>query len=241
MSEIVYEKYKNGDDMTLYITNEIKQSDLMVFKNIVSDLKLNNLKLHMDVVRLNSQGGDGHAAREIGRLIRKNKLNTYIAPSHICRSACVYILFGGVMRYAFGEIGVHRTTFFDTPKDDDFIDYVVDKDIKRVRSYVEEMRLSSNISDAILSTPSWKYRKLSDDEKTTWELIGVDRYHEELFFNKMSRERSITRDKVSKIHESNYDYCLTQARDLTESIFDCSFRKSEEITNTIKTIDITSN
>jgi hypothetical protein len=75
--------------------------------------------LHMNSVVLESHGGNGDTAKEIGKLIRARKLNTYLATDAACASACVHVLISGVQRYAFGDVRVHRATFmYDSDNDD---------------------------------------------------------------------------------------------------------------------------
>ena len=62
---------------------------------------------------LNTRGGSTSAAMEIGKIIRKEKLNTYVGPKHVCASACIYVLSSGIIRMAYGDVSVHRSSFND--------------------------------------------------------------------------------------------------------------------------------
>ena len=224
-SDVLYERYKNTNEMTINLLNDIKEEDVSNLKNAISDLKTYKKKLHMNAVQLNSRGGNGGVGRDLGHIIRENELNTYVAPNNLCNSACVFVLMGGVMRYPFGEVAVHRTTYLVTPTDDKYVGYVVDNDVKKVRAYVDEMGLSTNLADAILATPNWTSRQLSDDEKIRWGVSGIDRYHEDILFNKMSRDRSITRPEVAEIFRSNYANCLVEAEAFSRTVFECAETK----------------
>ncbi|MEM7057025.1 MAG: hypothetical protein AAF557_05505 [Pseudomonadota bacterium] len=61
-------------------------------------------------VALHSPGGAVHEALNIGRVIRKNGLNTMISADAACLSACPYILAGGVERIVSksGWVGLHQ-------------------------------------------------------------------------------------------------------------------------------------
>ncbi len=66
------------------------------------------------LVLLDSQGGDGLAAIEIGRMVRAAQAHVFVRGR--CASACVFVLAGGVVRGVLrdGAIGIHRprlTTF----------------------------------------------------------------------------------------------------------------------------------
>jgi hypothetical protein len=58
------------------------------------------------IVLLNSPGGDGDVAMQMGRLLRKHQAHIFV--THQCDSACAILLMGGVIRAALPEtIGIH--------------------------------------------------------------------------------------------------------------------------------------
>ena len=92
------------------------------------NLFLRNLKVNDTIpsaIHLNSQGGNLLAGIKLGELIRKNKMNTWVAktvgefydntdhigyayakneaPRAMCASACAYAFLGGVVRYALSS------------------------------------------------------------------------------------------------------------------------------------------
>jgi hypothetical protein len=56
----------------------------------------------------NSIGGNVQTAIKISRIIRKNKLSTWIPKDKYCSSACLYVFVGGICRMGQGKIGIHR-------------------------------------------------------------------------------------------------------------------------------------
>ena len=108
---VILERYKNTSEVTITIDHQINEEDLIEFKNALRKIETEKKVLHMNSIQLNSRGGSGAVGRQIGSLIRSKGLYTYVAPKSKCASACVFILMSGVVRYAFGEIGVHRATF----------------------------------------------------------------------------------------------------------------------------------
>ena len=88
------------DEVTpvLRIEGDVLTKDVKDFENALEHLKLTGKKLHMNAVQLNSTGGMWYVGRTIGRLIRREKLNTFVAPESECSSACVALLIGGVDR-----------------------------------------------------------------------------------------------------------------------------------------------
>lgn len=59
------------------------------------------------IVLLDSPGGDGTAAMQIGRLLRGANAHVFVTGQ--CASACIFILASGVVRYAPAySVGIHR-------------------------------------------------------------------------------------------------------------------------------------
>ena len=110
-ASVTLERYKNTNEVTITIDHQIIEEDLIEFKNALGKIETEKKVLHMNSIQLNSRGGSSAVGRQIGSLIRSKGLYTYVAPKSKCASACVFILMSGVVRYAFGEIGVHRATF----------------------------------------------------------------------------------------------------------------------------------
>ena len=180
----------------------------------------------MNSILLESHGGDGDVAREIGKLIRARKLNTYLAENSNCASACVYVLLGGVQRYAFGNVRIHRATFMYDSDTDDHVEKFIKDNQKSVNEYVKTMGISLLLADAMDTTPSWTIRQLSELEKKQWQVLGFDRLAEELYFNQSARERHISRIEFIDIFKSNYDDCLLIAREFKQTVFDCAKTKN---------------
>ncbi len=104
------------------VNNQIQaQSDRVVvtsLKGLISKNALERLKQSITQVRgdpipagliilLDSQGGDGVAAMQIGRLLRAS--NAHIFVTGQCSSACIFVLAGGVVRVAPSySVGIHR-------------------------------------------------------------------------------------------------------------------------------------
>jgi hypothetical protein len=209
--------------MTIRIHGVIGSSDLKDFNAAVAALRRDKRKLHMNAVQLDSTGGELSTGMAIGKVVRNRGLATYVAVDAVCHSACVHVLIGGVQRYPFGEIGVHRTTFFQTPDPvaDKYLPQVVAKDIKRIRAYVSLMGISSQFSEAIFSTPAWFVRVINDREKYEWQVMGANRVLEEQLINQMSRKFQIDRPKLLSTLEKNYDSCLDESKDFQRTIFEC--------------------
>jgi hypothetical protein len=211
-----------ASEVHLSIDGPITAKTLAEFKAALAQIEAERQTIHMNAVKLNSPGGSGSIGMEIGRLIRSKRLNTYLAEDAYCNSACVSILIGGVQRYSFGKVGVHRSTYFGDVQDDSRVAGDVASSIKKTREYIQSMGVSLWLEDAILTTESWRIRYLTDMEKQRWQVLGTDRVEEEILFNQLARERHISRQEFIDIFASNYDDCLAQAREQVSTVFDCA-------------------
>ena len=84
-----------------------------ISKNILGSIRQALSKVRGDaipaglIILLDSAGGDGVAAMEIGRLLRKANAHVFVTGQ--CASACILVLASGVVRAAPAySIGVHR-------------------------------------------------------------------------------------------------------------------------------------
>ena len=224
-AKVIYEPHLNTDVMTIRIDGEITSQDLDDFNSALKQLEDSKKKLHMNSVVLKSHGGNGTIARHIGEIVRAKKLNTYLAENARCVSACVSILISGVQRYAFGQVGVHRTTYASDIDDDSRVKQDINEALKLSKDYIKRMGVSLLLDDAINTTESWRMRNLTETEKKHWSVFGFDRVEEEIYFNQTARERRIPRKEFINIFKSNYEDCFTAAFDFKQTIFDCAKTK----------------
>jgi hypothetical protein len=89
----------------------------------------------------------------------KENLNTFVGPKHHCGSACIYILSSGIIRMAYGEVTVHRTTY-----EDGYPTEKLEKSLKQTdvdnANHLFEMGMSTQLVDAIRITPNYTNFKL---------------------------------------------------------------------------------
>lgn len=224
---VTLEKYKDTSEVTIRIHHQIIEEDLIEFKNALESIEKEKKVLHMNAVQLNSMGGNGSIGRKIGTIIREKKLYTYVAPKSICESACVYILMGGVVRYPFGEVGVHSTTYGrGVEVDDNLTESFVRIDIQFVKEYSTAMGMTRALTDAILNTESWKIRTINDVEKREWQVFGTERVYEERLFTSIAIEQQMQRPNFIKVFSTNYEDCLKEAEKFERTAYDCAKTKS---------------
>ena len=221
-SAVSIEKYNKTDEVTIRITDKIVSNDLTEFKNALMRIETEKMKLHLNTVQLDSDGGSGNTAVAIGRLIRKNNLNTYVAPKDYCSSACFVIFLGGVQRYGFGNLGVHDSTFSEDVKYErkDLVKLIEQSD-KRHIDYLNEMDISTSLADVIHSTKFWDVRYLTEEEKNLYRVNGTDRAISEILFKEISSEKNITREEFKKILNSQYGKCFNEMKYLKQTTWEC--------------------
>ena len=225
LSEVVYINYADTEKMTIIIKNRIIEKDVSDFRLALADLKKKKKKLHMNAIQLQSTGGRVKAAIDIGSLIRYNGLNTYLAPESECQSACVLLLASGIIRMAYGKVEVHRATINKNN---------MDKEVPRdnfsnvdslVSSYLKRMGASMLLADAILTTPFWKYREITEIEKIQWSLHGIERNSEEKFFRLYAKENAMTKDKFVSKFVKHYERCTEASKRFELTVFECALNE----------------
>lgn len=136
------------------------------------------------IVFLDSPGGDGLAAIEIGRLLRDAHAHVFVSGK--CSSACVFIFMGGVVRQAKdGALGIHRAriTRID-PVTKKRIDVDInlnpnakqrlDEGNQKIRQYVQDMGVLAQFSAAMDEVPPDKMRWLTRQEGKNLGIIGFE-------------------------------------------------------------------
>lgn len=129
--------------------------------------------LHLE---LSSNGGSVLEALKLGELIREEELSTSIYVGRKCFSSCVYVFAGGVSRYNFGQIGVHRPYYsqLDANLTTNQIREYRDALNLKIRSYLNKMDISIQLLEDSLGIPPEKIKILSLSELEKYRLIGDD-------------------------------------------------------------------
>lgn len=154
------------------------------------------------IVLIDSPGGDGLAAMEIGRLLRAGHAHVFVTGK--CSSACTIILMGGVVREAKDyQIGIHqaRLTRLDKEtgkrveveayKNPKLMERLVDAN-QKMKEYSLEMGMSEEFFKQMAQTPVDQMKWLTRGEAVRLGLVGIDPEYEK------SREKYlIDRLKIS--------------------------------------------
>lgn len=138
---------------------------------------------------LNSGGGDGVAAMQIGRIVRAAKAHAFVRGR--CSSACVFILAGGVVRSAPAErgVGIHRPRLTGFVKGQGVVDIdpasnpnaaaALEVGNRLSQAFLREMGLPDALFQAMMATPSGEMRYLDATELSEFGLSGFDAAYRE--------------------------------------------------------------
>lgn len=169
--------------VTIKIEGEIKQDLIPKVKEAVAMTTGDPLPAGL-IVLLNSQGGDGLAAIEVGRLLREAHAHVFV--TNKCASACVFILMGGVVRQAPElSIGIHKARLTGISKKTGArVEINADANPKtaailaegnrKLQEYVKDMGMSKAFFEQMEATPVNRIRWLSRIEARELDIIGIE-------------------------------------------------------------------
>jgi hypothetical protein len=167
--------------VSISIAGTLNKNHLDQLRSAIEKMRGESLPTGLIII-LDSAGGDGRAAIQMGRMVRAR--NAHIFVKGTCRSACVLLFAGGVYRNARAfSIGIHRgritrnvpgtgevaTNPANDPRDREILEMVE----RETRDYLLDMGLPG-LFDAIQQTPSSQIRLLRTDEAAQLGLLGFD-------------------------------------------------------------------
>jgi len=141
------------------------------------------------IVLLDSSGGDGVAAMEIGRMLRLARAHVFVTGQ--CSSACMFILASGVVRGAPAyTVGIHRGRITVTDTDGKILKEVnavenrkaaaaLIKFERDAEGYFAEMGMSPQLFEAMQAHTQKGVYRLSHSQATKFGLTGF----EQRYFN----------------------------------------------------------
>ena len=185
------ENTKAGD-VTTQANQQIK---IIQIKGAISRKLLANLKSSVAtssedpipaglILLLDSKGGDGMAAIEIGRLLRA--ANAHVFVNGECSSACILVLAGGVVRGApTFSVGIHQARITLSSDAGDIkreINASEDPQAKLLlarfdasaKTYFSDMEISPELFEAMQAHPSKRVYRLSSQEINAYGLNGIE-------------------------------------------------------------------
>lgn len=132
-------------------------------------------------IRLNSKGGSVDEAIRIGSFIRDAELQTSVYVTDICFSSCVLIFAAGVIKFSFGNIGIHRPYFssLSPSLSRSEIQAERNKITDKLKKYASKVDISASLIERMLSIPPESIVILNDNEKEFYRLVGYDASYDE--------------------------------------------------------------
>jgi hypothetical protein len=149
----------------------------------------------MFAVMLNSTGGDFVESVHMGAWIRRKGFVTAVEGGGTCASACVFILAGGVHRFASNaKVAIHRP--YLPARGEWPIERVVSSMKATLRKHISDMGLHPEFSEEILATEPADLRFLTEAEMRRYRLIGSDIVWTENMALKRAEAIGITREEL---------------------------------------------
>jgi len=218
----------------LYLSESIEKEDVKVFQDAIDTINKEGLHLKYDsVIMRDSRGGNAESAKKISRIIRKNKLSTWIPKDKFCSSACLYVFVGGICRMGQGEIRIHRGFSFysfQRIRSLEEVRKLTDSSFNEDIDFFDEMNTRTSITSIINQIPYWTIRVMSHDEKLEYGFYStIEEYElerlEEVAMNTGKSKNDLMTSLVDRYHELNPTKPVNKIKQLLTYLFDIQFKK----------------
>ena len=176
-SDIAYPRTLFGpaapaEEVRVFLIGDISRADVERAEVLMGLVQSGKQKIAGNMVWLASNGGDIDAAMELGRMLRKRGINTYVAKADQCFSACVFAFMGGERRGVAGRLGIHRPYFLYTQDSPDR--QVRFRHLQKVvKAYVEEMDYPDSLYEAIMLVPPQTMQIVAPADLKRYYLEGI--------------------------------------------------------------------
>jgi len=181
------------NDCTIRIDGQIVPKDLATLSK---SLSLREPKTPLTVF-LNSPGGDVATALEMSRALRMAEATVSVPIGSQCSSSCVFLLAGGVVRIATGDVFVHRPYSnhignFDSSK------IANDRNtlIFEMRKLLDELNVSPLLIEEMDAAPPESTVRLSNEKLKLFRIVGADPVYAERMDAQCAAELKITRTEI---------------------------------------------
>jgi hypothetical protein len=166
-------------EVRIRISGQITRDDLDSARVMMSVLASGRHRLVDNTVWLAGTGGDIDAAMDIGRLLRRMGVFTFVAKDEQCLSACVFAFMGGEKRGVAGQLGIHRP-FFPTTEADPNRQVRFRLLQKILRDYIEELDFPPSLYEAVMAVPPESMQLLALAELKRFYLVGMSPSSEDI-------------------------------------------------------------
>jgi hypothetical protein len=183
-SDIAYPRFSLGaaapaEEVRVFLIGDISRADVESAEVLLGLVRSGKQKISGNTLWLASNGGDIDSAMDLGRLLRKAGIFTYVAKNDQCFSACVFAFMGGERRGVAGRLGIHRPYFLYTQDSPDR--QARFRNLQRVvKGYVEEMDFPDSLYEAIMLVPPQIMQVVAPADLKRYYLEGISPSSEDI-------------------------------------------------------------
>ena len=168
-----------AEEVRVFLSGPITREDLDSAAVLMNLLKSGKQKIAGNTLWLASNGGDIDTGMELGRLLRKAGVYTFVGKHDQCLSACVFAFMGGERRGVAGRLGIHRPFFPFTQESPDRPARF--RHLQKIlKDYVEEMDFPASLYEAIMLAPPETMQILAAADLKRFYLEGISPSSEDL-------------------------------------------------------------
>lgn len=141
-----------SEEVQVFLQGSITPEDVYAAREMEDLITRGRQRIAGNAVSLSGNGGDVDAAMEVGRVLRRLGVSTFVARGNQCLSSCVFAFMGGARRNVAGRIGIHRPYFSSTRKVTDRPAYYRRLQ-QRLQHYFEELDFPRSLYEALMAVP----------------------------------------------------------------------------------------
>lgn len=168
-----------AEEVRVFLSGTITREDLDSAAVLMSLVKGGKQKIAGNTLWLASNGGDIDTGMDLGRLLRKAGIYTFVGKNDQCMSACVFAFMGGERRGVAGRLGIHRPFFPFTQESPDRPARFRHLQ-KTLKDYVEEMDFPASLYEAVMLVPPETMQILTAADLKRFYLEGISPSSEDL-------------------------------------------------------------
>lgn len=162
----------NADEVRVFLSGEITRQDLDGAIVMAALIKSGQHNMVGNTLWLSGPGGDIDVGMELGRMLRKLGIYTFVDKNERCASACVFAFMGGERRSVAGQIGIHRPYFPFTQDSPDRPARF--RHLQRtLRDFIEELDFPASFYEAVMAVPPQSLHIVSGPDLKRFYLDGI--------------------------------------------------------------------
>lgn len=204
--------------VALHLSNKIQYGDGEKFINIAESWRTSGFPIQ--IITLNSEGGNLSASYQISNYVVKYRIPTIVANGALCASACVNIFLAGAPRFADigSKIGVHRASL-NSKDTDSARSASID-----MNDFYKSMNVPDDIRLAMLDTPPHSMFYLPAEHKkristlklhygevtTLFSQSGITKPNSTIPKNAKQLARQLNKEAINLIWNNNFSVAISK-------------------------------